>query len=135
MEKTYASSMLRGTCTTMIESDRGAVVSFRGSMPTSRMFSGPLMSLRLVAPAAASPNRFLVCTAPAYRATSTWLVIRTPPLTTMSTQPTIAQMRAHSGADRPVFRLPPVGASPFVGFPLLVTRSSVLPVGVPAICT
>jgi hypothetical protein len=51
----------------------------------------------------------------------------------MSTQPTIAHTRAQSGADRPVFRLPPVGASPLVGFPLLVTRSSVLPVGVPAI--
>jgi hypothetical protein len=50
MEKTYASSMLRGTCTTMIESDSGAVVSFRGSMPTSRMLTGPLMSLHLVAP-------------------------------------------------------------------------------------
>jgi hypothetical protein len=77
----------------------------------------------------------LVCTAPEYRATSTWLVIRTPPLTTMSTQPTIAHTRAQSGADRPVFRLPPVGASSFVGLPLLVTRSSVLPVGVPAIRT
>jgi hypothetical protein len=54
-----------------------------------------------------------------------------PPLTTMSTQPTIAHTRAQSGADRPFFRLPPVGASSFVGFPLLVTRSSVLPVGVP----
>jgi hypothetical protein len=70
MEKTYAWSIVLGTCTTMIESDSGVCSSLRGSTPTSRMLSGPLMSETLVADAAL-PNRSALSTAPAYRAIRT----------------------------------------------------------------
>ncbi|GGK77196.1 hypothetical protein GCM10012284_09000 [Mangrovihabitans endophyticus] len=58
------------------------------------------MSLCPCEAAPPSPNRFCVDTAPAYRATSTWLLISAPPLSTMRTQPLMAHSVAHSGTWR-----------------------------------